>query len=868
MQVDLEQRLKKAELELARIARAMDSMNSAAGFHASRTVTAPDFMLTGGPWIDVRTQPSLNDAITNIGSDSAQLLISEAVTLAASVAVPATLPVRFTHGGSITVPTGLTLTINSHFEAPLQQVFTCAGTGKVVFGPGATKEAYPEWWGADPNGVLDSYPAFALAVAALPSGGTVFGTAGASYLLSSLPSGANGGIYIHDISNLTLDGQGATVHRQASGTSTRRFVTVDGDPHVDGGTPQVSNVWVRNWVVGVANNVNNQLIVGLFRWTADCGVSNIVKNGMTGTALSVQICKRFKARDVRIYGAESGGFGILSHLSDDCTYDDCHMAEGHFYYGLQVKGGRNNVVQNSTCSDFDVPTVYADGTNSSTTVLTNAGLLTGTAYTTTPTPAVTVTGNPQLYLRYTHAGAISETTMTIEGKNQDGTTLTGSQRNVTFAASGSVGVAEAFSTSRYSEITAVNWPAGVASDSIVIWDDYESVVGFRDRGDSPWDAGDDPGCSYPWPASDGYDWTDADSRRKSTNTRFVNCSVEDCPDVTAYKAQEDTGCIWENCSWKNVGSGWAVVRISGGSEADFTLINPVGSVAYSGRGISIGGVSGNNITNVKVLGGRLRTTQLDGVMVYYGSDVTIDGLEVINPGQANDATYYGVLVTSESVRPKVLHANISSSDAKMDYGIGISAGVTNSVVAKNHIPTFGTAAYSIGAGTCDVFDADGTLTLLAGANVGEFSIDGTLAGNSDTALPTEKAVKAYVDARVLSAAAFPVVQYHLTASIAAGGTVVSLFTAAYATGILTVRAQTSSTITGSFACNRGYCVALGTLSSNLTNAALTASKVNVYYNPADDIVKLENNYAPGGVPTAITVHLSFIGLLGTLNTAI
>jgi hypothetical protein len=42
----------------------------------------------------------------------------------------------------------------------------------------------------------------------------------------------------------------------------------------------------------------------------------------------------------------------------------------------------------------------------------------------------------------------------------------------------------------------------------------------------------------------------------------------------------------------------------------------------------------------------------------------------------------------------------------------------------------------------------GTLKLQAGATVSELSTDGTLAGSSDTALPTEKAVKTYVDNKV------------------------------------------------------------------------------------------------------------------------
>jgi hypothetical protein len=43
------------------------------------------------------------------------------------------------------------------------------------------------------------------------------------------------------------------------------------------------------------------------------------------------------------------------------------------------------------------------------------------------------------------------------------------------------------------------------------------------------------------------------------------------------------------------------------------------------------------------------------------------------------------------------------------------------------------------------------LSLPTGATINEFSIDGTLAGNSDTAIPTEKAVKTYVDNQMGSA---------------------------------------------------------------------------------------------------------------------
>ncbi len=56
----------------------------------------------------------------------------------------------------------------------------------------------------------------------------------------------------------------------------------------------------------------------------------------------------------------------------------------------------------------------------------------------------------------------------------------------------------------------------------------------------------------------------------------------------------------------------------------------------------------------------------------------------------------------------------------------------------------------VGIGTnspTEKLEVNGNLKLNAGAAVGEFSTDGTLADNSDTAVPKEKAVKAYADTK-------------------------------------------------------------------------------------------------------------------------
>jgi hypothetical protein len=52
--------------------------------------------------------------------------------------------------------------------------------------------------------------------------------------------------------------------------------------------------------------------------------------------------------------------------------------------------------------------------------------------------------------------------------------------------------------------------------------------------------------------------------------------------------------------------------------------------------------------------------------------------------------------------------------------------------------------------TTEAYINSNGLTLTSGATITSFSIDGTLAGNSDTEVPTEKAVKTYVDTTLAS----------------------------------------------------------------------------------------------------------------------
>ena len=76
-------------------------------------------------------------------------------------------------GGSFTIASGKTLTIDVPFSAGLYQVFS--GDGSVVFGSGVVTEVYPQWWGAAGNGERDDTDAIQAALDAsqyvlLPAG--------------------------------------------------------------------------------------------------------------------------------------------------------------------------------------------------------------------------------------------------------------------------------------------------------------------------------------------------------------------------------------------------------------------------------------------------------------------------------------------------------------------------------------------------------------------------------------------------------------------------------------------------------------------------------------------------------------------------
>lgn len=131
--------------------------------------------LTG--WVDVRQYGATGDGLTDdyaafAAAYSANGMVVPPGAYLLSASLLLSQPVTMQTGAYFVIPNGVTLTLNGVFTAPLTKVFSCSGTGSVVFGPDAIVEAFPQWFGAIADGnVTDNSPAIRLAVNSMPWGG-------------------------------------------------------------------------------------------------------------------------------------------------------------------------------------------------------------------------------------------------------------------------------------------------------------------------------------------------------------------------------------------------------------------------------------------------------------------------------------------------------------------------------------------------------------------------------------------------------------------------------------------------------------------------------------------------------------------------
>lgn len=98
---------------------------------------------------------SLQDAInraTVSGNSNGLVIIDKSINLDFDVEVYEQCTLEFISGNTITIPSGVILTINGSIIAGINQLFNCIGTGSVKGNP-KIDHAYPEWFYKPDNGI-------------------------------------------------------------------------------------------------------------------------------------------------------------------------------------------------------------------------------------------------------------------------------------------------------------------------------------------------------------------------------------------------------------------------------------------------------------------------------------------------------------------------------------------------------------------------------------------------------------------------------------------------------------------------------------------------------------------------------------------
>jgi hypothetical protein len=109
----------------------------------------------------VSNHKTLREALAAAGSSQATLnLLPGNWVVPENLDFPKNITLRFERGAILSLGTGVKVTMNSEIEAGFQQIFS--GPGRVE-GNLMARFIYPQWWGAQGDGVADDYEAIAAA---------------------------------------------------------------------------------------------------------------------------------------------------------------------------------------------------------------------------------------------------------------------------------------------------------------------------------------------------------------------------------------------------------------------------------------------------------------------------------------------------------------------------------------------------------------------------------------------------------------------------------------------------------------------------------------------------------------------------------
>jgi hypothetical protein len=214
-------------------------------------------------------------------------------TLTTSETIPDNITLKVERGAVIAIATGVTLTINGFFDAGITQAFSCAGTGKVLFGDSSVIEVNPLWWKENTiPGTTDMVTAIQAAIDSVSAGtyrGNVHITSGAYLVSESIDIGTVDATSYEDGKFIHIYGdRGATQIINAASASKATF-DMSGASHW-----KISDMWLQgnsthpNIGILVASTAYNWVIEGITTTMAGDGIE--LNNTNTGT---IRDCKNW-----------------------------------------------------------------------------------------------------------------------------------------------------------------------------------------------------------------------------------------------------------------------------------------------------------------------------------------------------------------------------------------------------------------------------------------------------------------------------------------------------------------------------------------------------------------------------------------------
>ena len=269
---------------------------------------------------------SIADAAATVANK--QLIIGS-YSITSTPINPLTANLKVLPGSLISIATGQTLTINGSLDTNLCQIFSCAGTGKVVFGAGSVKEIYPEWWANNTSpGVTDMSAAIQAAVIAAPNYCGIIRFVSNSYVA--------GNVLITQ--RLTILGPG--------GLSRSKIIKLAGADHIFrfDGTGLTDIDYYNNSAYVNTPRVTGTIINGI----------RFDGNGEVCTYLvSFRAASLVRLQNVEFYNANGIGLRLADFMEG--TIDECHFNKLNGciyimnYQGTYSGNNINNIhIQNNT----------------------------------------------------------------------------------------------------------------------------------------------------------------------------------------------------------------------------------------------------------------------------------------------------------------------------------------------------------------------------------------------------------------------------------------------------------------------------------------------------------------------------------------